>query len=92
MVSLILQGRKFFTLDKAKTALDALFLTALRWWFQLRFSSKWTPTNLKDSFLHPVPTLSISLLLINIKSRLKRVKWYIKKDPYNLAEPCKLRN
>ena len=27
-------------------------------------SSKWTPTNLKDSFLHPVPTLSISLLSI----------------------------
>ena len=30
MVSLILLGRKFFTLDKAKTALDALFLTDLR--------------------------------------------------------------
>ena len=64
MVSLILLGRKFFTFDKTKTALDALFLTTLRWWFQLRFSSKWTPTNLKDSFLHPVPTLSISLLSI----------------------------
>ena len=33
MVSLILLGRKFFTLDKAKTALDALFLTTLRWWY-----------------------------------------------------------
>ena len=65
MVNLKLLGKKFFTLDKAKTAMDALFLTALRWWFQLRlFSSKWTPTNLKDSFLHPVPTLSISLLSI----------------------------
>ena len=64
MVSLILLGRKYFTLDKAKTALDAVFLTPLRWWFQLRLSSKWTPTNLKDSFLHPVPTLSISLLSI----------------------------
>ena len=64
MVSLILPGRKFFTLDKAKTALDALFLTTLRWWFQLRFSSKWTPINLKDSFLNPVPTLSISLISI----------------------------
>ena len=30
MVSLILLGRIFFTLDKAKTALDALFLTDLR--------------------------------------------------------------
>jgi len=38
MVSLILLGRTFFTLDKAKTALDALFLTALRWWFQLLIS------------------------------------------------------
>ena len=64
MVSLILLGRIFFTLDKAKTALDALFLTALRWLFHLRFLSKWAPTNLKDSFLHPVPTLSISLLSI----------------------------
>ena len=29
-VSLLLLGRIFFTLDKAKTALDALFLTDLR--------------------------------------------------------------
>ena len=64
MVSLTLLGRIFFTLDKAKTALDALFLIDLRWWFQLRFSSKWTPTNLKDLFLHLVPTPSISLLSI----------------------------
>ena len=75
MVSLILPGRKFFSLDKAKTALDALFLTTLRWWFQLRFSSKWTPTNLKDSFLHPVPTLSISLLSI-LKFSVKTYNTY----------------
>ena len=62
MVSLILLEIIFFTPDKAKTALDALFLTKLRWRFQLRFVSKWIPTNLIDSFLHPVPTLSISLL------------------------------
>ena len=30
MVSLILLGRIFFTLDKVKTALDALFLIDLR--------------------------------------------------------------
>ena len=47
MASLILLGRIFFTLDNAKTALDASFLTDLRWWFQLRFSSKWTPLQIE---------------------------------------------
>ena len=48
MVSLILLGRIFFTFDNAKTALGALFLTDLRRWFQLRFLSKWTPSNLRS--------------------------------------------
>ena len=47
MASLILLGRIFFTLDNAKTALDASFLTDLRWWFQLRFPSKWTPLQIE---------------------------------------------
>ena len=33
---LILLGRIFFTLDNAKTAHEAMFLTDLRWWFQLK--------------------------------------------------------
>jgi len=48
MVSLILQGRIFFILDNAKTAPEALFFD---WWrLQLRFLSKWTPTNFKNKF------------------------------------------
>ena len=54
----------FPTFDNANTALEALFFTALRWRFQVRFSSKTNSRELKDSFLQPVPILSISLFQI----------------------------
>ena len=57
-------GSGFPTFDNANTALEALFFTALRWWFQVRFSSKTNSRELKDSFLQPVPILSISLFQI----------------------------
>jgi len=83
----MLLGNIFLTFDNANTDLDALFLTALIWRFQVRFSSRCIPT--KDLFLKPTPYLSISLFSMKSLSKSStRTFVFFLKSVYFVLEAC----